>query len=186
MKDKEIFISKWSNWWSLTRNGKELTEAFRKELESILTPEQDGTKEEILFKVWKEWATDLFGDVREFTFDEFQSDTTWAYFTKAMDEYASLQVAKAVEEKQRDLTIANKLIEQKNEGVNHYIALAGDYSIRCNQLESELSEKEARVKELEDTIRWALGTIGEFPERKSGQGLYWWRNDLLKKSKIEL
>ena len=90
-----------------------LDDADIKHIEQIvserITPEQDTIKpyhehgnsvasdrtesgqsaEDVLFKVWKEWAIAIFGDAREFTFDEFQSDTTWAYFTNAMTTYAS-------------------------------------------------------------------------------------------------
>jgi len=33
---KEQFIQKWSSWWLLHDKGKELTEAFRKELEAVI------------------------------------------------------------------------------------------------------------------------------------------------------
>lgn len=36
MSDKKQFISKWSNWWSMSRDGKALTEAFAKELDDII------------------------------------------------------------------------------------------------------------------------------------------------------
>lgn len=34
---KEEFINKWKNWWMLQKNGAELTIAFEKELDSLLT-----------------------------------------------------------------------------------------------------------------------------------------------------
>lgn len=33
---KQEFIKKWSNWWMLQKQGKELTEAFEKELDAII------------------------------------------------------------------------------------------------------------------------------------------------------
>ena len=50
MTDKEWFISKWSSWWSLTRDAHELNKAFESELTalSLPAPTQDGTAEEEL------------------------------------------------------------------------------------------------------------------------------------------
>lgn len=150
MTDKEIFISKWSNWWSLTRNGKELTEAFRKELESILTPikpEQDGAKEDGM-DVW-DIVQGILGKCACATIYTTRQmiDPTCAWceyhvdVMTAMDEYASLQVAKAVEEKE-------KYISQLE------FAAAENFN-RMTSLQSELSEKEAMVKELESQLNLA-------------------------------
>ena len=50
MTDKEWFISKWSSWWSLTRDAHELNKAFESELTalSLPAPTQDGTAEEFM------------------------------------------------------------------------------------------------------------------------------------------
>lgn len=56
---------------------------------------------------------------------------------------------------------------------------------RIKYLHSELTAANQRVKDLEDTILWALGYIGSFPERKEGQGLYWWRTELDRRSNIK-
>jgi hypothetical protein len=37
---------------------------------------------------------------------------------------------------------------------------------------------EARVKELEEAIFWALGCHGAWPERQEGQGKFYWRVEL--------
>lgn len=36
---KEQFLSKWSNWWSLTRDAKQLNEAFARELNELIQHE---------------------------------------------------------------------------------------------------------------------------------------------------
>lgn len=36
---KQEFIKKWSSWWILSKQGKELTEAFEKELDAIINDE---------------------------------------------------------------------------------------------------------------------------------------------------
>lgn len=36
---KEQFLSKWSNWWSLTRDAKQLNEAFARELNELIERE---------------------------------------------------------------------------------------------------------------------------------------------------
>lgn len=36
---KEDFLKKWSNWWILARNAKELNESFAKELDAVIAHE---------------------------------------------------------------------------------------------------------------------------------------------------
>jgi hypothetical protein len=31
-------------------------------------------------------------------------------------------------------------------------------------------------------VRWALGEVGDFPVRQTGQGAYWWRIELRKRA----
>ncbi len=38
-KDKAEFIEKWRTWWMLTKSGKELTEAFKRELNNLIENE---------------------------------------------------------------------------------------------------------------------------------------------------
>lgn len=44
------------------------------------------------------------------------------------------------------------------------------------------AERDARVRELEAAISWALGEIDDFPERQPGQGAYWWRSELRRRA----
>lgn len=39
-----------------------------------------------------------------------------------------------------------------------------------------------RIRELESTIRWALGENGEFRQREEGEGAYWWRKELRRRA----
>jgi hypothetical protein len=40
MQTKQQFIDKWSNWWHLQKQGKELTQAFQKELDTLIDQEK--------------------------------------------------------------------------------------------------------------------------------------------------
>lgn len=39
-----------------------------------------------------------------------------------------------------------------------------------------------RANRLCDVIDWALGEAGEFPIRKRGEGVYWWRKELRRRA----
>lgn len=42
-----------------------------------------------------------------------------------------------------------------------------------------------RIARLEGAIRWANGEVDEFPERKPGEGAYWWRKELTRRARLE-
>lgn len=43
--------------------------------------------------------------------------------------------------------------------------------------------RDNKIAVLENAIRWALGEIDDFPERKNGQGGYWWRTELRERAR---
>jgi hypothetical protein len=55
---------------------------------------------------------------------------------------------------------------------------AGD----MQSMAAELLELYAERDRLLSAIRWALGIDGDFPERQEGQGLFWWRRELLERA----
>lgn len=44
---------------------------------------------------------------------------------------------------------------------------------------------EARAERLREAILWALGQIGEWPERKPGEGAFYWRKELRRRAGLE-
>ena len=155
MTDKEWFISKWSSWWSLTRDAHELNKAFESELTalSLPAPTQDGTAEEFM--------------------DQWSNHNSWRSkggIHKMITAYAAPLRAEIERLKLEEITNSTDLQTQYD---------------RIKYLHSELTAANQRVKDLEDTILWALGYIGSFPERKEGQGLYWWRTELDRRSNIK-
>ena len=162
MTDKEWFISKWSSWWSLTRDAHELNKAFESELTalSLPAPTQDGTAEEELRR-----ATGYYLE----PYDLPETIET-ADAIKAIESYAAPLRAEIERLKLEEITNSTDLQTQYD---------------RIKYLHSELTAANQRVKDLEDTILWALGYIGSFPERKEGQGLYWWRTELDRRSNIK-
>jgi hypothetical protein len=62
---KERFLSKWSNWWSLTRDAKQLNMAFAKELDELIEHEVKSRQQAVsgsfkhsILDTWKfsEWV----------------------------------------------------------------------------------------------------------------------------------
>lgn len=58
---------------------------------------------------------------------------------------------------------------------------------RCRAANVYDAEAHRKVAELEAAVRWALGEGDEdFPFRQSGQGVYWWRTELRRRSGLAL
>ena len=70
-------------------------------------------------------------------------------------------------------------IDRENDARNG--AFADEVRALANDIaacESALAASQARVTELEEAIRWALGEVGGFSQRGDGDGAYWWRSEL--------
>ena len=51
MDEKEKFVEKWSTWWILNDKGKELTEAFKKELNDLLKKNNSPLEQPTIYQV---------------------------------------------------------------------------------------------------------------------------------------
>ncbi len=49
------------------------------------------------------------------------------------------------------------------------------YWERGQQAATLLEQQAAEIERLRAALEWALGTNGDFPGRKDGEGVYWWR-----------
>lgn len=52
--------------------------------------------------------------------------------------------------------------------------------LELSQVTKATTKKEIKLIK---AICWALGENGEFPERKTGEGAYWWRTELRRRAK---
>lgn len=51
--------------------------------------------------------------------------------------------------------------------------------------EKETQALVGRIRQLEGVIKWALGESGNWPERKDGEGPYYWRHELRLMTRVE-
>lgn len=56
-----------------------------------------------------------------------------------------------------------------------------DEAAQANRAEAA----EAQVERLKGVILWADGQNGEWPERKPGEGAYYWRKELMRRAALE-
>ena len=75
-------------------------------------------------------------------------------------------------------------IEEKNKRISEQAEKLRFSHDRIGELKSELAASQQRVAELEEAIKWALGENGEFVGREVGQGAFWWRTELRRRSKF--
>jgi hypothetical protein len=50
--------------------------------------------------------------------------------------------------------------------------------------ERESSDLSLRLEQMRGAVEWALGERGEFVDRQYGQGAFWWRTELRKRSAL--
>lgn len=58
-------------------------------------------------------------------------------------------------------------------------------SVNGRGVRQEIRDRLDRLEKCEAALRWALGEIGDFPERRFGQPAYWWRTELRKRAALE-
>jgi hypothetical protein len=52
------------------------------------------------------------------------------------------------------------------------------------KLKAESADLTLRLEQMRRAIEWALGERGEFSDRQPGQGAFWWRTELRKRSSL--
>jgi len=103
-------------------------------------------------KPYPEYGDSVAGEAKnvlsEFTWEEGNEPFVDMYrgttdnILKAMERYATIRTAQVREER------------------DHYTALAGDYSIRCNELEAKVKELEGEITKMQE--KYDVVFIGEF------------------------
>jgi hypothetical protein len=59
-----------------------------------------------------------------------------------------------------------------------------DLSLRLSQREALIYAMSLRLEQMREAILWANGERDDFPARKDGQGPYWWRKELMRRSAL--